>query len=89
MLYLDLFHSLCNHFELGLEGVDYDVEFSDLHRVLSTEYRPNISQIETSRIIKQVCPSATTKRKSEGGSKRTFYLGVRPHHKSAPGSGTI
>lgn len=89
MLYLDLFYSLCNHFELGLEGVDYDVEFSDLHRVLSTEYRPNISHVEASRIIKQAFPSATTKRKSKGDSKRTFYLGVRPRHESASGSGTI
>ena len=53
MLYLDFSFSLYNTFELGLEGVDYDVEFSDLHRVLSTEYRPNIYQVETSRIIKQ------------------------------------
>ena len=49
MLYIDFYHSLQNHFESGLEGVDYDVEFCDMHRVLSTEYWPNI---EASRIIK-------------------------------------
>ena len=58
---LDSFYSLYNHFELELEGVDCDVEFSDLHHVLSTEYRPNISHVEASRIIKQAFPSVTTK----------------------------
>ena len=75
MLYLDFSFSLYNTFELGLEGVDYDVEFSDLHRVLSTEYRPNISHVEASS--SKLFP-LTTKRKSKGGSKRTFYLGLRP-----------
>ena len=90
MLYLDFFYSLYSHFELRLEGVDYEVEFSDLHRVLSTEYRPSISHVEASRIIKQAFPSATTKRKSKGGSKRTFYLGIRPRNEvpCAPGSST-
>jgi hypothetical protein len=68
---------LHNHFELGLEGVDYDVEFSDMHRVLSTDYWPNISHVEASMIIKQAFPSITTKRKSKAGSKKTFYLGIR------------
>ena len=61
VLYLDIF-SLHNHFEEGLQGVDYDVEFSELHRVLSTEYMPNISHVEASKIIKQSFPN---KRKSK------------------------
>ena len=48
-----------------------------MHRVLSTEYWPNISHVEASRIIKQTFPSITTKRKSKAGSKKTFYLGIR------------
>ena len=35
MLYLGFSFSLYNHFELGLKGVDYDLEFSDVHCVLS------------------------------------------------------
>ena len=70
MLYIDFFHSLHNHFELGLEGVDYDVEFSDMHRVLSMEYWPNISHVETSRIIKQTFPSITTKERVKLAARR-------------------
>lgn len=78
-----------NHFEAGLEGVDYGVEFSDLHHVLSTEYMPNISHVEASKIIKRCFPSATTKRKSKGGHKSTFYFGIKPRGStSAPASGS-
>ena len=48
-----------------------------MHQVLSTEYWPNISHVEASRIIKQTFPSITTKRKSKAGSKKTVYLGIR------------
>ena len=68
--------------------MDYGVEFSDLHHVLSTEYMPNISHVEASKIIKQCFPSATTKRKSKGGHKSTFYLGIQTRGSTASGSGS-
>ena len=48
-----IYRYLFNHFEEGLEGVDYGVEFSDLHHVLSTKYMPNFPHVEASKVIKQ------------------------------------
>ena len=79
MHFISISFTVCTiiNFELGLESVDHDVEFSDTHQVLSTEYWPNISHVEGSRIIKQAFLSVTTKRKSKAGSKRTFYIGIK------------
>ena len=76
MLYLDVF-SLHNHFKEGLQGMNYDVEFSELHCVVYGVHAQHFSCRGFKDHQFSLCHYKKG-RVREVGSKKTFYIGIKP-----------